>query len=137
MRSAAAGMRALGLNFDLVLSSPLVRCRQTARIAIVKLRPRPTLRYLSCLAPGSSPAELIRHLAQLPPPSTVLLVGHEPGLSSFAGLLIAGPGSSRSFEFKKGGLCRIDFPAAPQPGTGHLIFHLTPRILRLLGEHEA
>ena len=133
MRSAAQGMRSLGPTFDLVLSSPLVRCKQTASIVAARFRPRLKLRYLSSLAPGSPLPELIRQLSQLPPSSTVLLVGHEPGLSSLASLLVAGPGTEPSFVFKKGGLCRIDFPGTPQPGTGRLIYLLTPRILRRLG----
>ena len=133
MRSAAPGMEFLGLTFDLVLSSPLVRCKQTASLVIARFRPRPKLRYLSSLAPGSAPADLIQHIAQLPASTAVLLVGHEPGLSSFAGLLLAGPGADPPFAFKKGGLCRIDLPGTPQPGTGRLIYLVTPRILRRLG----
>ena len=133
MRSASQGLRFLGLTFDLVLSSPLVRCKQTAGIVAARFRPRPKLRYLSSLAPGASPADSIQHLARLPASTAVLLVGHEPGLSSLAGLLLAGPGAEPPFGFKKGGLCRIDFPGTPQPGAGRLIYHLTPRILRRLG----
>lgn len=137
MRSAAQGMRSLGPTFDLVLSSPLVRCQQTARIVVAQFRRRPTFRCLASLAPGSPLPELIRQLSQLPPSSTVLLVGHEPGLSSLASLLIAGPGTQPPFVFKKGGLCRIEFPGTPQPGTGRLVYLLTPRILRRLGRRKA
>jgi phosphohistidine phosphatase len=135
MRIGAQGMRELGIAIDLALCSPLVRCRQTARIVVTRLRPRPTLRTLAALQPGVAPAELIHAIAQLPPSTSVLLVGHEPGLSSLASLLIAGPGAELAWVFKKGGLCRIDFPGTPQPGSGRLIYHLTPRILRRLGAH--
>lgn len=137
MRCGAQGMRILGLTFDRVLSSPLTRCRQTARIVVAQLRPRPPLRYIPSLAPGSTPAELIQHLRQMPPAATVLLVGHEPGLSSLASVLIAGPGSELPLVFKKGGLCRIDFASTLQPGSGRLIYHLTPRILRSLRTHPS
>lgn len=133
MRFGAQGMRELGIAIDLVLCSPLVRCRQTARIVVTRLRPRPTLRTLAALQPGVAPAELIHAIAQLPSSTSVLLVGHEPGLSSLASLLIAGPGADLSLLFKKGALCRIDFPGTPQPGSGRLIHHLSPRILRRLG----
>lgn len=130
---AARGMGELGISCDLVLCSPYLRCRQTARIAIARLRPRPPVRYLPSLTPGSAPAELIQHLMKLPPASTLMLVGHEPGLSSLASLFLAGPGAELAWVFKKGSLCRIDFPGTPQPGTGHLIYFLSPRILRRLG----
>ena len=133
MLSASEGMRSLSLHFDRVLCSPLVRCRQTARIVVAKLRTRPPVQYLPSLAPGSAPADLMRHLTPLPPTASVLLVGHEPGLSSLASLFIAGPGAQLPFVFKKGSLCRIDFPGAPQPGDGCVIYLLSPRILRRLG----
>lgn len=135
MRIGAQGMRELGIAIDLVLTSPLVRCRQTARIAVTRLRPRPTLRTLAALQPGVPPSELIQAIARLPSSTSVLLVGHEPGLSSLASLLIGGPGADLLLQFKKGALCRIDFPDTPQPGSGRLIYHLSPRILRRLGAH--
>ena len=60
----------------------------------------------------------------------VLLVGHEPDMSGLLGDLL---GSPLPVVFKKGGLCRIDFAGHPLPGRGTLVFHLMPRILRLLG----
>ena len=41
MARAARGLRSLGLRFDLVLTSPLVRARQTARLVVPLFRPRP------------------------------------------------------------------------------------------------
>ncbi|HEV8375671.1 MAG TPA: phosphohistidine phosphatase SixA [Candidatus Polarisedimenticolia bacterium] len=137
MRTGARGMSALGLTFDLVLTSPLLRARQTAKIVVRTLRPHPPLNVSPLLEPDASLPELLRHLASLPTGNSILLVGHEPDLSSFASLLLAGSGRKLPLEFKKGGFCRIDFPGGPRAGGGRLFFHLAPRILRRLGKTVA
>jgi phosphohistidine phosphatase len=133
MRAGARGMVALGLSFDVALTSPLARAKQTARIVARILRPFPSLSLSSLLAPGASLPELLRELSRLPARSSVLLVGHEPDLSRFASLLVLGPGRELPLDFKKGGLCRIDFPGIPRAKEGNLFYHLSPRILRKLG----
>ena len=37
-------------------------------------------------------------------------------------------------EFKKGGICRIDFDMLPPKGGGMLRWFLTPKMLRRLGD---
>jgi phosphohistidine phosphatase SixA len=61
----------------------------------------------------------------------VALVGHEPNLGELAALLI---GARNPLEFKKGGICRIDFDMLPPKGGGMLRWFLTPKMLRHLGE---
>ena len=134
MRAGARGMAALDLDFDRVLTSPLLRARQTARIVARVLRPRPTLTLSPLLAPGASSAELLRELARFPAGNSLLLVGHEPDLSSFASLLLLGPGKELPLNFKKGGLGRIDFQGGARAQAGRLFYHLSPRILRGLGK---
>lgn len=137
MRAAARGMAALGLRFDSALTSPLTRARQTARIVARILRPAPRFSLSSQLAPGASLPELLRELSRFPARSSVLLVGHEPDLSSFASLLLLGPGKELPLDFKKGGLCRIDFRGGPRAQAGHLYYHLSPRTLRKLGKKSS
>jgi phosphohistidine phosphatase len=62
---------------------------------------------------------------------TIALVGHEPDLSQFACLLLAG--KSASFvTFKKGACALIEFTAKPIPGRGTLAWLLQPGQLRKL-----
>jgi len=129
----ARGMRTLGLEFDLILSSPLVRARQTARVVRSVFRAPARVRIFRPLSPGVESEALVHALADLPAATRLLLVGHEPGLSQLAALLLAGKGSETSLVLKKGGLCRVDFEGGIAPGAGRLIFHLTPRVMRLLG----
>jgi phosphohistidine phosphatase len=137
MARAARGMRRLGLKFDLVLSSPLARTVETARIVSAGVRTRAETRLLKPLAPGGGSGGVLAALSGLPARSTVLLVGHEPDLSHLAAGLIMERRSEPPLEFKKGGLCRIDTEGSPAPGNGRLVFHLTPRVLRRLGNGRA
>src|SRR2546425_8445970 len=60
MEVAARGLRAADARFDVVLTSPLVRARQTARMVVPALRPRPPLRALRPLSPGGGAGGVTR-----------------------------------------------------------------------------
>ena len=134
MARAARGMRSLGLRFDLVLTSPLVRARQTARIVLPLFRPRPPLRALRPLSPGGGTGGVFAALEAIPAEASVLLVGHEPDLARLAGAMTLETRTDMPLEFKKGGLCRIDFDMLPPKGGGMLRWFLTPKMLRKLGD---
>lgn len=133
MARAARGLRSLGVRFDLVLTSPLTRARQTARIVALMFRPKPPLRALRPLSPGGGAGGVFAALSEVPADAAVLLVGHEPDLGRLVAAMLLDPRTDLPIEFKKGGICRIDFEGAPRPGAGRLVFHLAPRILRRLG----
>src|SRR6266478_6277672 len=87
----AEAMEELGLSFDLILSSPFTRARQTAEIVADVLKPRKKIQFTSTLEPGGSFKELIELLkSTAPAPEEVLVVGHEPYLSGLISLLISG-----------------------------------------------
>lgn len=130
MRRAALGMKALGLKFDRVFSSPLIRCRQTAAAVVEALGIASETTPTPVLSPETKSPDLLKLIAQLPATSAVLLVGHEPSLSGFASFLVTGRDRGLALELKKGGLCRIDFSGKPRGGGGTLVFHLPPRTLR-------
>jgi phosphohistidine phosphatase len=128
MTEAVRGLNALGLGFELIFTSPLSRAEGTARIVADGLSVRPGLRVVPELAPGGDPSSL---LASVPPRiRRLLLVGHEPDLSRLAGWMLLGEERGFPLEFKKGGLCRIDFPGGIRQGAGRLVYHLMPRLLR-------
>src|SRR3954471_20689172 len=62
MRKSVRGLARLGVSVDVVLTSPLVRTRQTAEIAAGGLDPRPSLVSVDSLAPGGTFAEVIADL---------------------------------------------------------------------------
>ena len=59
MRKAAKGLRALQIDFDRILTSPLPRARQTADIVADKLDLETRLEELPELAPGTAVQELV------------------------------------------------------------------------------
>ena len=84
-------MRALELDFDLILSSPLVRARQTAEIIAAELKLQKRLVFADELKPGGDAKKLVQKIARAEKsPENVLLVGHEPDFSELISLLVTG-----------------------------------------------
>jgi phosphohistidine phosphatase len=129
MRKAVRGLSRMGVSIDVVLTSPLVRTRQTAEIVAGGLDPRPSLVNLESLAPAGSYAAVLADLEKHARKCRIALVGHEPMIGEIAARLI---GSRHSIEFKKGAVCRIDVEVLPPAGPGELRFLMTPKILRLI-----
>jgi phosphohistidine phosphatase len=134
MRKAARGLSALAIPFDSILTSPLIRARQTADIVASTLGLETYLEEISGLAPESNVEHLMFSLTRYQDRKHMLLVGHEPLLSSVAAHLLGGrKPASLNVEFKKGGLCRIEIDSLPAAAPGTLHWFLTPKQLRLLG----
>ena len=129
MRKSARGLARIGVTIDIVLTSPLVRARQTAEIVAGGLDPRPSLVNVDSLAPDGSYAAVLADLEKHARRSRIGLVGHEPMLGELAARLI---GSRHAIEFKKGAVCRIDIDDLPPAGPGDLRWMLTPKIMRAL-----
>jgi phosphohistidine phosphatase len=127
MRKEARGLARLGVVLDVVLTSPLVRARQTAELVAGGLEPRPPIVNVESLTPDGSYAAVVADLEKHARKKRIALVGHEPAIGELAARLI---GSRHSFEFKKGAVCRIDVEAIPPSGPGTLRWLLTPRVLR-------
>jgi phosphohistidine phosphatase len=123
MQAGARGMRQLGLQLDALLSSPLVRARETA--AIVARALGPELQLADELAPGCDLGQLFALLGEHRAAERVMLVGHEPDFSGLIGALTGGS----QVLMKKGGLARVDTELLEQ-GAGTLTWLLPPRILR-------
>ena len=119
----------LGVSFDVVLTSALVRARQTADAVAGAFDPRPPIVTVESLAPGGTYQAVLADLEKQSRRSRIALVGHEPGLGELAARLI---GSRHPIEFKKGAVCRIDFETLPPAGPGALRWLVTPKILRSL-----
>lgn len=133
LRAAAAGMRALGLAFDALLTSPLVRAAETAAIVAEAFGGRPAPRELAALEPGVPPVETVRALRAFARSKHVAVVGHEPGLSSVAALLLTGSPDGLRLVLKKGGLLHLEVRDPGRGGGATLRCMLTPRQLRRLG----
>jgi phosphohistidine phosphatase len=129
VKKEARGLSLIGVTFDVILTSPLVRARQTADAIAGALDPRPPIVTIESLSPGGTYQAVLSDLGKQGRRSRIALVGHEPGIGELAARLI---GSRHPLEFKKGAVCRIDFETLPPAGPGALRWLLTPKILRRL-----
>jgi phosphohistidine phosphatase len=127
LEQSVQGLRALDVSVDRVLSSPLVRARQTAEIVAAGLACREPLLIVDALRPGARFEALMATLERLGRERSVALVGHEPSMGEFGARLI---GAARPLLFKKGSVGRIDADTIPPVGAGALQWLLPPRALR-------
>jgi len=133
MRKAAKGLMRLSLPFDVVLTSPFVRARQTAEIVASTLGIESLLEELPELAPGNNVEQVITGLTRCQDRQHFLLVGHEPLVGKTAAYWLAGTPSGRpALEFKRGSLCHIEVESPAASAFGTLRFLITPKQLRLL-----
>jgi phosphohistidine phosphatase len=127
LRKEAKALEALGVGFDHIITSPLVRTRQTADVFVEMLKSKPSLSMSDALAPAGAPAAVVQELGKHMRQPRIALVGHEPNIGELAARLI---GARTPIEFKKGAICRIDFEVFPPKGIGQLRWFITPRMLR-------
>ena len=131
LRKEARALDELGVNFELILTSPLARARQTADTLAETMKSKPTVTPLDALEPAGSPADVIQELGKhVRNKSRVALIGHEPDIGELAARLIA---ARAPLAFKKGAIARIDFEVLPPKGHGQLAWFLPPKMLRKLG----
>jgi len=131
MGQVARGLRALECRPGRVLTSPLRRAEQTARILAEALCPDAPFEMCEQLAPGASAAQLVAELAGAAE-ECVMMVGHNPDLPALAARLLCNR-CKADVHFRKGAVCCLSFDAAPAFGAGRLEWHLQPAQLRALG----
>ena len=131
LQKITKGLIRAGAELDWIVSSPLVRARETAQIVAESFTPKVPVEFTEALSPGGTAEALLAFLGKQSARTSTLLVGHEPGLSALACRLI-GANLNAGLAFKKGGCCLITFPDFPQIARGQLLWWLTPRVLRKL-----
>jgi phosphohistidine phosphatase len=117
-------LRRLGVKLDRLLTSPLVRARQTAE-AIREGWGAGAPKIVECelLAPGGKKRLLMERLREQHVDS-LGVVGHNPDLSELVGWFL---GEKRAgINLEKAGLACVEFDGIPGKGTGHLAWLITP-----------
>jgi phosphohistidine phosphatase len=129
MQKIARGMHSLELSFDLIYGSPYRRARETAEIVAREFGLRSSLRFTPYLEPSADPKRFVKYLqGQKGRAQSILLVGHEPFLSSVVSLLVSGE-EKLNITLKKGGLCKLRAERLRSAKCGSLEWLLTPRHL--------
>jgi phosphohistidine phosphatase len=122
----ARRLAALGVRVDRILTSPLVRARQTAEILARHLPETPRIVNVPALAPGSAFEDVRAALERAAGHDALALVGHEPCMGEIAARLL---GLRHPLEFRKGGVCRIDVDGIPPAAPGDLRWFAPPKLL--------
>jgi len=125
----AQAMKDLGLKFDVIATSPLKRARQTAEIAAKVLGSKRALEEWEELKPEGDRKALYGRLSRMKRDSSILIVGHEPYLSTTIGDLITG-GRDARILLKKAGVARLELSVFSPTPQAELRWLLTPRIAK-------
>lgn len=125
-RTVARFLKQIGVSLNLILASPLLRARQMAEPTRAQFGIQQVL-ISDSLVPGSNYQQLF-DLLNAQSAESVLLVGHEPHLSSMLALLISGETSSR-IEMKKASCACVAIAKPIVKGQGVLQWLATEQLM--------
>lgn len=129
MKDALPGLMALVPSCDIILTSPLIRSRQTAAILSGAWgQPAVDEPALAPDRPVTKVIDLLNGYADVP---VVVAVGHEPQLGLLASRLLTGS-RTPSIDFAKGGACLLEFEDGPRAGMASLRWFVGPKQLAKL-----
>jgi len=120
-------LNALKVQFDQIISSPLKRSQQTACFVGTEVGYESEIVISEALSPGATVRDfqaLMESLSGDETDKNVLLVGHNPNLTTFLGSLIST--GKTGIRLRKGAIARVDYNRRP----GTLLWLVEPRILR-------
>jgi len=124
MEREAETIEELDLELEIIITSPLVRAKQTAEIVAKKLKMKDRIVEDHDLGLDFTFERLRDILAGHRDKKAIMLVGHEPSMSRTIGQLVGGA----RIDFKKGALACVDLNDASAPA-GELAWLIPPRVL--------
>lgn len=130
LREVVAGMRAVGVPVERIMTSPLRRAIETAEVVAEGYGLEDGVEVSSSLAPDAGPDAVIHALGDVGRPSGMLLVGHEPDLAALGSTLLTGTPGLVHMTFRKAGVAGIVVATLPPRSAGVLEFFMTPAQLR-------
>ena len=122
-------LNALDIQFDLIVSSPLKRCLQTASLVGTETGYEAPILNSTALAPEAGLKDFQKLLRDNADRENLLVVGHNPNLTNFLGALLVPAGSPEArVRLRKGTLARVVLTRGPATLQGLL----DPRTVRAL-----
>lgn len=106
MRKVARGIKRLDIEFDVILTSPYLRASRTAEIfhEVVKCG---KLHTTEAMTPDAEPAAIVHEIEEkYSKAESIVVVGHEPHMSTLMSLLLSGR-TDLSIDFKKAGFAKF------------------------------
>jgi phosphohistidine phosphatase len=129
-KKAAAGLKRFTKPPDRLLTSPLVRARQTAQI-LTDVAGWPAAEETPELSPEEPPQSLLTLLGK-DRSKLIALVGHQPGLGHLLSACLLGEGRNLPVDLKKNAVVCLSFRGSVRSGRAALKWLATPRMLRAL-----
>ena len=127
-------LNAMDLTFDLVVSSPLKRCMQTASFVGTETGYESSILSSAALAPDANYTQFQKLIRECGAYENVLVVGHNPNITQFLGHLLGvgvndDPATTPArIRLRKGSLARVNLAR----GTAVLQSLIDPRVVRAL-----
>jgi phosphohistidine phosphatase len=133
MKKITKGLDRLGIALDVILTSPYVRARDTAKILADKFDMTDKIYFSENLIPPGNFEALVFEIHEKYDLANVALVGHEPMLSSLISWLTTGDTDAR-IALKKGGVAYLSSDSLFQDGRATLEWLLTPALMMRLSK---
>ena len=136
VRDIAKSLKETGVKFNFIITSPLKRAYQTASIVVMVFKRKSNIETWDELKPEGNSVDLYRKLSQkFKQDSSILIVGHEPYLSSMIRDIISDGGRLGTpigrVILKKAGLARVRITSSSdQMLQGELRWLLTPGLMK-------
>ena len=135
MREVVKGLIKLGVEFDLILTSPLARAVETAEIIATAVGlSKKEIKQSVNLAPGASAEHLFAEIKSHAGVEAIALIGHQPDLGGLISRIIQSGGGALSIQLKKGSVCCLSVTETVPTLRGDMVWLLTPRQLRLVAK---
>jgi phosphohistidine phosphatase len=115
-----------GLYPEKIVTSPLARAQQTAKIVAEELKIANRIQVCEFATAGMTTESALNGLKAFTDHSSVLLVGHEPDFSEFVAALVGG--EDECIRFRKASLAKVTLPKL-KAGVGRLEFLLPVKFL--------
>jgi phosphohistidine phosphatase len=122
-------LNALDIQFNLIVSSPLKRCLQTASLVGTETGYEARILSSTALAPSATLKDFQKLLRDNADQENLLVVGHNPNLTNFLGaILVPSASPEAKVRLRKGSLARVVLTRGPATLQGLL----DPRVVRAL-----
>ena len=122
-------LNALNIQFDLIISSPLKRSLQTATMIGTETGYEAPIQQSEALAPSATVKDFQKLLREISNRENVLVVDHNPNLTTFLGSLLVPVSSPEAkIRLRKGSIARVVLTRGPAT----LQALLDPRTVRAL-----
>jgi len=135
----AKSLKYLGIKFNFIITSPLKRAYQTASLVAMVFNSENKIEQWDELKPEGNRTNLYRKLSEkFKQDSSILIVGHEPYLSSLISEIISKrdlvDASGDHIVLRKAGLAKVRITSSHQKIQGELKWLLTPKHMKRISK---